>query len=237
LNHNVNPEAGLEAIRAALGVASAETYTASRWRPFTGNTSAPISFRSDAQTNIILATDEDSDAPYWSDNRFASQPGFGGNDGAVGDPPSTGPNNANWGGWQAEIDATAQAVIASKAFLNMLINVGDAPSAAQYGDYRKDVSDLDLLNFDPDATLANLLADPFTANSLQAQVLKADLVARTFNVAGANDSSFVNNFFAAKVEEVTDVPTGVPEPSVVALIAFGMLALVSGYRRRSRLLS
>jgi hypothetical protein len=229
LNHNSNPEAGLEAIRAALGDAAAETYTAARWRPYTGNTTDPIAFRDDAQINIILATDEDSDSPYWSDNRTTGQPGGAGDDPENTNPPSTGPNNAGWDPWQAEIDATAQAVIDSGAFLNMLVNVGDTPSGAQYGDPTKDVSDADFLNFNPAATLAALLADDFTNESLQAQVLSAGLIARSFAVSGANDEDFVNNFFAAKVQEVT-TPREVPEPATLGLIVVSLAGL--GFARR-----
>ena len=107
------------------------------------------------------------------------------------------------------------------------------------------MSDANLLNFDAAATLANLIADPITDQSLQAQILAAGLVARTFDVAGANDPDFVNNFFAAKLEEViTDPgptePCGevggvceVPEPgSLAGLALFGLGLLGIGLMRR-----
>ncbi|MGE0592614.1 MAG: PEP-CTERM sorting domain-containing protein [Vicinamibacterales bacterium] len=215
-NHNVNPEAGLEAIRMVLGAAP-DSELANNNIPEDGF----LNFRNDARKNLILATDEDSDLPFQAVNRQAGQ--------TTTDPPGV-----LTPAWQAEVDATAQAAIRSGAFLNMLVNRGDTPSASQYGDYLKDVSDPDLLNFDEVATLAALQADPATANSLQAQVLAAGLIARTFNITGANDPDFVNNFFAAKVQEVTTDPgpDPVPEPGTFGLLGAGVLAWFVTVRRR-----
>jgi hypothetical protein len=212
-NHNLNPEAGLEAIRMALGAAPNSE--------FANNNIAGdgfLDFRNDARKNLILVTDEDSDRPFHAANRFSGQ--------TSNEPPST--FNANW---QAEVDATAQAVINNGAFLNMLINRNDTPTRSQYGDYAHDVSDANLLNFDAAATLANLQADGATVNSLQAQVLDAGLISRSFNVAGANDANFVNNFFDAKIEEIVNDPgVNVPEPSIIALFAVGLFGI--GFARR-----
>lgn len=217
-NHNVNPEAGLEAVRMALGAA---TYNDLQ-RNNVGGTGG-LNFRNDARKNIILVTDEDSDRPYYTANRFAGE--------STNEPSSPTPGS----GWQAEVDATAQAIIDNDAFINMLINIGDNPSKSQYGDYTKDVSDADLLNFDADATLNNLLADPLTMYSLQAQVLGAGLIGRSFNVAGANDPNFVNNFFAAKVQEVVEnpvEPNPIPEPATLILLLSGLMGI--SYSRRSK---
>ena len=133
-NHNANPEAGLEAIRMVLGAAP-QSNLANNNIPEDG----VLNFRADARKNLILATDEDSDTPFHVANRFPGQ-------------TPQGPN----GDTQGEIDATAQAAINAQAFLNLLVNRNDSPTTLQYGDPDQDVSDADLLNFDPAATLLNL---------------------------------------------------------------------------------
>ena len=207
-DHNVNPEAGLEAIRMALGASALV------------NNNIPqdgiLDFRPDARINMILATDEDSDLPFYLANRFPNQSG--------NEPPSV--FNAIW---QAEVDATAAMVIQNEVFLNMLVGT-DTPTYSQYGDWHQDVSDANLLNYDAAATLTNLINAGY-GDSLQAQVLAAGLVARTFSVQGANNPTFVDNFFAAKIQEVQqDV---VPEPGTIALFGVGLLG-IGFYRRRRR---
>ncbi len=226
-NHNYNPEAGLEAIRMALGVAAVgDTASSFLVRDNVGGT-GDLVYRSDARKNLILVTDENSDCPFYAGNDIG---------GACGSNTAASP--------QAEVDAAAQAVIDANAYLNMLIST-NSTSESQYGYFGYDVSGADLLGYDPDATLDALIADVSglgTAHSLQAQVLSEGLIARTFDVAGANDSDFVSNFFAAKLEEVVqDDPcdinpnlpqcTGeVPEPPVLALFTTGLLGF--WYRRR-----
>jgi hypothetical protein len=213
-NHNLNPEAGLEAIRMVLGGAVTNSLA---------NNNIPedgiLEFRAGVRKNLILATDEDSDRSFNAANQFAGQTTL--------EPPST--IDATW---QAEVDATADAVIAAQAFVNMLINRGEAPSRSQYGDPLDDVSDSDFTDWDQAATLANLLANPVTANSLEAQILAAGLIARAFDVAGANDPDFVDNFFQAKVEEIiTDPGIPVPEPMTLTLLALGFVGIAAVRRR------
>jgi hypothetical protein len=215
-NHNVNPEAGLEAIRMVLGGAPNSVLL----RNNVGGVGS-LDFRPDARKNLILVTDEDGDSPFYGVNRFSGQSGFGSGNGDFGDPPSSGPTT----GWQAEIDAAVAAIVANKAFINLVINAGDLPSAKQYGNPSSDVADANLLNFDPGATLANLIAGGF-GESLEAQVLEAKLIGRSFNIGSVSDPIFVQNFFAAKVEEIIDNPVPTPDVSGTGmLLGIGLAAL------------
>lgn len=195
-NHNLNPEAGLEAIRIVLNSAVTNTLM----RNNVGGT-GPLAFRPDARKNLILVTDEDSDLPYYAANR---EPGQTGN-----------PANPLGAPWQAEIDTTAQAVIANAAFLNVLINPAGVIQF-QYGNPSLSASDANFLNFDPDATLTNLVEAGY-GGSLEAQVLAGGLIARAFNITSVNTTNFIANFFAAKVEEIIEHPLPPPRLSIAAL--------------------
>ncbi len=197
-NHNVNPEAGLEAIRIVLNSANTNWLA----RDHVGG-SGPLVFRPDARKNLIVVTDENSDLPFYVTNRMAGQ--------TTTEPPGvlTAP-------WQAEVDATAQAVIANNAFVNLLISPAATPSRNQFGDPASSVSDANFLNFNPEATLANLISAGY-GNSLEAQVLAAGLVGRSFNITSVNTPNFIANFFAAKVEEIVFNPIPPPRLSIVSL--------------------
>ena len=197
-NHNLNPEAGLEAIRIVLNAATNNTLQ----RNNVGG-SGPLAFRPGARKNLILVTDENSDLPFYVENRQAGQTGT--------EPPSvlTAP-------WQAEVDATAAAVIANNAFVNLLISPSATPSKNQYGDPTQSVSDASFLNYNPQATLSNLVATGY-GGSLQAQVLAAGLVGRAFNITSVNTPSFIANFFSAKVEEIINNPTPRPRLNIYLL--------------------
>ena len=184
-NHNINPESTLEAIRQVLGDATVPLNTDN----LVGHNGTLV-FRPDARKNLIVVTDEDSDRPFHLANQFTGQNG--------NEPPSTCPILDL--AWQAEVDAAANAAIANAAFVNLLINPGNDPSRCQFGDPASDVSDADFLNFNPIATLNNLTLAGHE-NSLQGQLLSANLIGRTFNISDIDDPDFVDNFFAAKIEE------------------------------------
>ncbi len=196
-NHNANPEAGLEVIRMVLNGAG----TNFLFRNNVGG-SGPLAFRPDARKNLILVTDENSDQPFYAANRMAGQTGL--------EPlPFTAP-------WQAEVDATAQAVIANSAFVNLLISPIVPPSLNQYGDPASSVSSPNFLNFNPSATLSNLVSAGY-GGSLEAQVLAAGLVGRSFNITTVDTTNFIANFFAAKVEEIVVNPIPRPRLDIVSL--------------------
>ena len=184
-SHYLNPEAGLEAIRMVLGAANNSVLP----HEFVGG-DGTINFRADSRKNLILVTDEDSDRPFYPENRNPEQ--------FYTEPPFYFTSE----GWQQEVDITAQVVIDNNAYMNMLVNPYDYPTQNQYGSPASDVSDFNLLNYDPAATRAKLIQNGY-GQSLQAQVLGAGLIARTFDINRVGTSSFVDNFFAAKVEEVS----------------------------------
>ena len=220
-NHNVNPEAGLEAIRIALGAANNNTLV----RDNVGG-SGGLAYRTDARKNLILVTDEDSDQPYYAPNRTLNQTNISSDKSPIS---FTTP-------WQNEVDDTAEAVIDNQAFLNLLINTGDYPSLYQYGDPSLDESDADLLNFDRATTLANYTTSLYD-ESLVGQVLSdSSLIARAFSIGLVNNSDWVDNFFAAKVEETQQDPGPgvIPAPGAVLLGSIGV-GLVGWLRRRRTL--
>lgn len=188
-------EAGLEAICMVLGASPVPMA-----HPYQPQTGGVLQFRPGALINLILVTDADSDQPFWLANRFPGQADL--------NPPAP----ANFGGgWQAEVDSVSTAVIQRGAFVNMLIRTtGDDTRGArkQYGNWACDVSDANLLNFDPAATLACLesSSNGISSQSLQAQVLRAGLIGRTFNINQVNTPNFIANFFAAKIEEIVGEP-------------------------------
>lgn len=80
-------------------------------------------------------------------------------------------------------------------------------SADQYGDPAADRTIANSDRFDKAATLA-ALEDPVTGHpgSLQAQVLRAGLIARSYPVTEATNPQFVNSFFNSKVEDTIANP-------------------------------
>jgi len=224
-SHIVGPDALQEAIRVVLNEA---TFLDSDFRTNVGGT-GPLEFREEARINIVAVTDGDSDLPFYEGNRQPSQTGT--------DPPS--PLDA---AWQAEVDATAAALIEHAAFLNLIMNGPDAPSTEQLGDPLEDVSDEDLQNFDAAATLQALI-DAGLGDSLQAQLLAAGLLARTFRVSdlagpdAEENELFVERFFGAKVQEVLNDGNlaVIPEPaSLCVWTVLGALGAGAGWWRRRK---
>jgi hypothetical protein len=226
-SHIVGPDALQEAIRVVLNEA---TFLDSDFRTNVGGT-GPLEFREEARINIVAVTDGDSDLPFYEANRQPGQTGT--------DPPS--PLDA---AWQAEVDATAAALIEHAAFLNLIMNGPQGASIQQLGDPLKDVSspDGDLQDFDPAATLQALI-DAGLGDSLQAQLLAAGLLARTFRVSDlagpepAANAAFVERFFGAKVQEVLNDGNlaVIPEPaSLCVWTVLGALGAGAGWWRRRK---
>jgi hypothetical protein len=223
-NHNVNPEAGLEAIRIALGTATDSTLL----RTAAAGGSGGLNYRSNARKNLILVTDEDSDRPFYTTNRYAGQ-------------TSNEPAGTLAADWQSEVDETAQDVIQQGAFLNLLINPGDSPSMYQYGDPTKDAADADLLNYDRAASAANYVGSAYS-ESLVGQVLSdSNLLARSFNIGQVSTANWIDNFYAAKLEETLNDPgipgtpgtSTVPAPGAFLLAGLGTCLIGSLRRRRA----
>jgi hypothetical protein len=155
-NHNVNPEAGLEAIRITLD-SSSELLDRTNVGGWGG-----LIFRPEARINLIVVTDEDSDRPFHAANQLPGQ--------TTNEPP----NPISGTDWRVEVDTTAQAVIENDVSLNLVVNPNDLSSELQYGAPSQEVFDADFLNFDADATLLALEKAGF-GDSLQAQVLRSGL--------------------------------------------------------------
>lgn len=211
-NHNANPEAGLETIRIALGGASNNTLA----RNNVGGTGG-LAFRPNARKNLILVTDEDSDRPFFAENRAAGQ--------STVEPP-----NVLSTAWQSEVDATADVVIDNEAFVNLLVG-SELPTYNQYGSPSASAQDADFQNFDLQQTYQNLVAAGYQ-NSLEGQILHSGLVGRAFNIGSINTPNFIDNFFQAKIEEIVDNPipdNSVPDASgslLLFLLGCGSLSLL-----------
>ncbi len=181
-DHNSNPNAALETIRIVLGEAVDKTLVngpavSSGYR---------FAFRSGAGKNLILVTDEDSDRPYFEFNRFAGQD--------TEEPPTT-----LTADWQSEVDAAAGAAINSGASISQIVNRSDYPSRNQFGDPALQVQDPDFSNFNPVATLNQLIANGL-GTCLQAQLLNENLAARCFNIYDIESPGVIYNLMISTIE-------------------------------------
>ena len=177
-------EAGLEAIRMALGAAHVNF--------------APglLTFRPGALKNIILVTDENSDLPRYASNRVSGQTTIS--------PPSCDTGFPVDNPWQIEVDLTARALIEADAFINMLTRRfvrGTNAVECQYGNFSADQTSMG--HFDRAATLA-ALEGRGQGRCLEAQVLRAGLVGRAFNIDLVFSSAFIQAFFDAKIDEAVN---------------------------------
>ena len=187
-------EPGLEAVRMALGAAPQ------------GFEQAPgsISYRSGALTNIILLTDEDSDSPRYDANRMCVPNGSGGTL-CQGNGSPSGPGSTTWPAYQAEIDATAAALLARGAYLNLVINSTNGQALFQYGTPYATVLDANG-NYDRMGTFNAM--SPLVQQSVQGRVLGGGGLARSFDIGNIpadldNDgiSDLVEDLFRTKVQE------------------------------------
>jgi len=202
-------EPSLETIRRASNSANAGNFN--------------LNLRSGSTRTIILITNEDSDPAYLNANLYQTDSGNSGHE--LCPPPV-------WSQWQAEINATTQAVI-SQSFSTYLLLAVDTSTTLrtvqtcltniQLGDYNLQSQNSDFTNFSPSGTLSNLanagtetietdfsnypsstipLKLPYTT-SLQAELLEAGQWSRAFNVELTDNPTLIANFFQAIVEDVS----------------------------------
>jgi len=211
-DHSVDPEAGLEAARIVVG--AAVNGGDAVYRTNVGGT-GDLVFRPTARRNLILLTDEDSDAPSHAANRLAGQ--------LTVEPPApiTGTD------WQVAVGNTAQALIAGTTHVDLWVNPLDVPTTAQYGDPAQNVYGVDYTNWNASQTLANLVAQGL-GNCLQAQLLQNGVTAKAYDVNDIGQMGIADNYFAVKVAE------NVPEPATLALVALGGLGTALRRRRQDR---
>ncbi len=181
-DHNANPNAALETIRIVLGGAVDKTLVNGP----AVSSGYQFAFRTRARRSLILVTDEDSDRPYFEFNRFAGQD--------TEEPPTI-----LTADWQSEVDAAATAAINSGAFISQIVNRNDYPSKNQFGDPTLQVHNTDFSNFNPTATLNNLIANGLE-RCLQAQLLAANLKARCFDIYDIESPGVIYNLMLSTIE-------------------------------------
>lgn len=178
-----------------------------------------IAFRTGAKKALLFFTDEDSDPANHAQNSYQSvtendmwcapyaitgQPLPSDNDGSQ---IPTYISATKWTNeWQAEITATANVLIQQDWSLYLLNNNHDNTyltclNFVQYGNPNLAVQNTDYTGWNAAATLANLRAS-YSGNSVQALMLAANKVAKTFYVYNAAQTSFVNNFLQGITNDV-----------------------------------
>jgi hypothetical protein len=144
-------------------------------------------FRPDARPHPVLVTDEDADHPFYPANQFLGQTAL--------EPRASGSGVD----WQAEIDATARAIIMKRTFVTLIMQLQDGLAVRQYGDPAQDASAPDSQQFEPAATLAKLHTSN-ARDSLVAQMLAAGLTGRVFDIRGLHDPAVVTTIFRVVIE-------------------------------------
>ncbi|KNC56283.1 uncharacterized protein AMSG_02252 [Thecamonas trahens ATCC 50062] len=160
---------------------------------------APVQWRADATKNLIVLTDEDSDRPYETPNRYNSMPST---------DASCSTSGANDGftasGFPLERDAVVADAIANDFRTYFMVQPGATCTDYQSGVIGAQVQWDDFSHFSADLTLQEYrkLAAPLQ-NSFQAQMLRAGKISRVYNVLDVDEPSFVNNFFTSLLDDTT----------------------------------
>ncbi|MBN1799807.1 MAG: VWA domain-containing protein [Spirochaetales bacterium] len=178
-NHSGGYDSSFEVIRMVLNSAVNNNLD----RTYTGD-SGSLVFRSNCKKKIILITDEDSDIPYYAENRFPGQ--------ITTDPPSPFPTDHE-NGWVQELNATADALITHNASLYIFMSKEyHGREISQYGDYALQIQNADYSGFDPAATLSNLAANEL-GGCLQARLLQAGRTARVTDIMQIDNPDVIEN--------------------------------------------
>jgi hypothetical protein len=178
-NHSGGYDSSFEVIRMVLNSAVNNNLD----RTYTGG-SGSLVFRSNCKKKIILITDEDSDIPYYTENRFPGQ--------TTTEPPGPFPTEPG-DGWVQELNATSDALITHNASLYIFMSKEyHGQEISQYGDYALQVQNADYSGFNSSATLSTLTANGL-GGCLQARLLQAGRTARVTDIMQMSNPDVIEN--------------------------------------------